>query len=232
MENNMITETINDISFQMILVEGGTFMMGCTAEQGEDCFEWEKPAHEVNLKSYYIGETQVTQELWQAVMGNNPSHYRGEDSLPVEQVSWNEVQDFLSKLSSITGKNYRLPTEAEWEFAARGGNMSKGYKYAGSDSLDEITHYSDSPKPVAQKKSNELGIYDMSGNIWEWCADEWHLSYEGALEDGSAWVDGTFINRVLRGGLWWRTTRDARVSSRVNGNPANGYYSFGFRLAL
>ena len=150
----------------MVYVSGGTFTMGATSEQGSDAYDWEKPAHSVTLSGYYIGKYEVTQELWKAVMGSNPSRFKG-DNLPVEQVSWDDVQEFLRKLNAMTGKRYRLPTEAEWEFAARGGNSSRGYKYSGSNSLGSVAWYYDNSgsrtHAVGTKSPNELGIYDMSG---------------------------------------------------------------------
>ena len=164
------TFTVNGVSFTMKLVEGGTFQMGATSEQGSDAYNSEKPVHSVTLSNYYLGETEVTQALWNAVMGSNPSYFEG-DALPVEQVAWNDCQEFIRKLNQKTGKNFRLPTEAEWEYAARGGKKSNGYKYAGSNDIGSVAWYtnnSDSKThPVKGKSPNELGLYDMSGNVWE-----------------------------------------------------------------
>ena len=137
------TYTVNGVSFKMVGVEGGTFTMGATAEQGSDAYSNEKPAHEVTLSSFSIGETEVTQALWQAVMGSNPSYFTGDLNRPVERVSWNDCQTFITKLNEMTGKTFRLPTEAEWEYAARGGNLSQGYKYAGSNDVNEVAWYWD-----------------------------------------------------------------------------------------
>ena len=168
------TFTANGVSFTMKFVEGGTFQMGATSEQGSDATSAESPVHSVTLSGYWMGETEVTQELWQAVMGSNPSYFSG-TNLPVEYVSWNDiVNDFLPKLNNMTGKNFRLPTEAEWEYAARGGK-SGGYKYAGSDDVGSVAWYYDNSSSkthtVKTKSPNELGLYDMSGNVWEWCQD-------------------------------------------------------------
>ncbi len=167
---------INGVKFKMIAVEGGSFMMGATPGQGEDARENEKPVHKVILDDFLIGETEVTQELWFAVMGNNPSARTNDNgNSPVENISWNDVLSFIKKLNDITGQHFRLPYETEWEFAARGGQKSTNKKYAGSDNLDEVAWYEKNseghPHPVGEKQSNELGIYDMSGNVYEFCAD-------------------------------------------------------------
>ena len=154
----------------MVEVRGGTFTMGATSEQEVDAFGDEKPAHEVTLSDYYIGKTEVTQALWKAVMGNNPSYFEGEN-LPVECISWHDCKTFISKLNALTGKNFRMPTEAEWEYAARGGSKSRGYKYSGSNTLDDVAWYSGNSDSetheVGTKSPNELGLYDMSGNVSE-----------------------------------------------------------------
>ena len=165
---------VNGVKFRMIAVEGGSFMMGATPEQGDDARENEKPAHKVTVDDFFIGETEVTQKLWFAVMGNNPSYFQDDEgNRPVENVSWNDAQVFVKKLNEITGQQFRLPFEAEWEYAARGGKKSTNKKYAGSDNLDEVAWHVDNAgsqtHPVARKLPNELGLYDMSGNMWEWC---------------------------------------------------------------
>ncbi len=225
--------SIGNVRFEMVRVEGGTFTMGATAEQGSDASEDEKPAHQVTLSSYMIGKTEVTQALWQAVMGSNPSNFKG-SNLPVEEVSWEDCQTFIRKLNALTGKNFRLPTEAEWEFAARGGNNSRGYKYSGSNTLSNVAWYGDNSSykthPVATKAPNELGIYDMSGNVYEWCSD-WYSSYSSSSQYNPT---GPFSGsrRVNRGGSWHSIARDCRVSNRVNDDPALRYYGLGLRLAL
>lgn len=232
----------------MVYVEGGTFMMGATAEQGKDADSDEKPAHRVSLDSYYIGKYPVTQRLWKAVMGSNPSYFKGE-KLPVECVSWNKVQKFLKKLNAMTGKNFRLPTEAEWEFAARGGNRSRGYKYSGSNNIDDVAWYEENSlikkhkwfsylldgkqtHPVGTKRPNELGIYDMSGNVYEWCQD-WYDSkyYENSPQHNpQGAISGSY--RVFRGGSWYNGVWGCRVSLRSFNSPAIRDSRIGFRLAL
>ena len=227
------TFTANGVSFKMIRVEGGTFTMGATSEQGTDAYEGEKPAHSVTLSSYYIGETEVTQELWKAVMGSNPSYHKGSRG-PVENVSWDDCKTFISKLNSITGKNFRLPTEAEWEYAARGGNKSKGYKYSGSNTLGNVAWYDDNSgketKAVKAKSPNELGIYDMSGNVWEWCQD-WYGSYESSSQTNPT-GPSSGSRRVYRGGSWDRYARSCRVSFRSSNTPGSRGNSLGLRLVL
>ncbi len=223
----------NGVSFEMVRVEGGTFTMGATAEQGSDVDSDEKPTHQVTLSSYMIGKTEVTQELWQAVMGSNPSHFKG-SNLPVEQVSWEDCQAFITKLNALTGKTFRLPTEAEWEFAARGGNNSQGYKCSGSNTLSDVAWYTDNSggitHPVATKAPNELGIYDMSGNVFEWCND-WYGDYTSASEINPTGPDsGSY--RVNRGGSWDDDVRYCCVSYRNNSLPPYPYGTLGLRLAL
>ena len=225
--------TVNGVSFEMVRVEGGTFTMGATAEKGSDADSDEKPTHQVTLSSYSIGKTEVTQELWEAVMGSNPSDFKG-SNLPVEQVSWEDCQTFIRKLNALTGKNFRLPTEAEWEFAARGGNKSRGYKYSGSKKIDNVAWcgYNSSSKthPVATKAPNELGIYDMSGNVWEWCND-WESSYTSTSQTNPT-GPGSGSLRVDRGGSWFDSARCCRVSNRSSNRPTYRNYFHGLRLAL
>lgn len=237
------TETFyaNGVSFKMCYVKGGTFLMGATSEQGSDASNDEKPAHRVTISDYYIGQTEVTQALWQAVMGSNPSNWKG-DNFPVEFVSWDDCQQFISKLNSLTGRTFRLPTEAQWEFAARGGNNSRGYKYSGSNSIDNVAVYevnsyskgSSSPDygthAVATKQANELGIYDMSGNVWEWCQD-WKAGYSSyAQTNPTGPSSGSY--RVFRGGCWNNNASNCRVSHRNDSTPDYWYGFFGLRLVL
>ena len=225
--------TVRGVSFEMVRVEGGTFRMGATSEQGSDVWDNEKPVHSVTLSGYYIGKTEVTQALWKAVMGINPSRFKG-DYLPVENVSWDDCQEFIRKLNSMTGQNFRLPTEAEWEFACRGGNNSRGYKYSGSNNLGSVAWYDgnsgNKTHPVGTKAPNELGIYDMSGNVWEWCAD-WYGDYSsGAQTNPTGPYGGS--NRVYRGGSWNYDVGRCRSSNRDFYYPWIRDIILGLRLAL
>ena len=225
-----ITVPVKGLSFNMIRVEGGTFQMG---SDDSDAFDGEKPVHSVMVSSFYMGETEVTQALWKAVMGSNPSNFKG-DNLPVEYVSWNDCQKFIRKLNGLTGKNFRLPTEAEWEYAARGGKKSNGYKYAGSNTIDGVAWHDGNSgsktHPVKTKSPNELGLYDMSGNVWEWCGD-WYGSYSSGFQTNPT-GPSSGLNRVLRGGSWYINAGDCRVSSRDGFDPDYGLNYFGFRLVL
>lgn len=235
--NNVDTRALDPIIRalvnNMVRVEGGTFIMGATTEQGSSADEDEKPIHQVTLSSFSIGKFEVTQEEWNAVMGSNPSYFKG-SMLPVESVNWNDCQTFIRKLNELTGMNFRLPTEAEWEFAARGGNRSNGYMYAGSNSLVNVAWYefnNGSPThEVGQKKANELGIYDMSGNVWEWCAD-WYGSYSSFSQTNPKGASSG-SNRVIRGGSLYVISWHCRVSSRGIREPLDRSNNLGFRLAL
>ena len=230
--SNSITVTANGVSFKMIKVQGGTFTMGATAEQGSDASDNEKPAHRVTLSDYYIGETEVTQELWWAVMGGNPSCIYGAKR-PVEQVSWDDCQTFIRKLNSLTGKQFRLPTEAEWEYAARGGNKSRGYKFSGGNSWDTVAWDGDNSgnttHAVNTKQANELGLFDMSGNVWEWCAD-WYGDYSSASQTNPR-GSSSGPHRVVRGGGWTNSYWSCRVSFRQRHMPGPDP-DLGLRLAL
>ena len=225
--------TVNGVTFKMIYVQGGTFTMGCTSEQGSDCYGDEEPTHSVTVEGFWMGETEVTQALWQAVMGSNPSYFKG-DNLPVENVNWNDCQEFIRKLHQLTGKNFRLPTEAEWEYAARGGNKSQHYKYAGSNTLGDVAWYVNNSEnkthPVRSKSPNELGLYDMAGNVWEWCSD-WKGSYSSSSQTNPT-GPSTGSYRVLRGGSWYFNARYCRVSSRSILDPDDRGSGSGFRLSL
>lgn len=235
-----VQKLIND----MVRVPGGTFTMGCQEGRDTDCYDDEKPPHDVSVPDFSIGRYEVTQEQWRAVMGENPSYNQGCDACPVEQVSWNEIREFIQKLNALAGRRFRLPTEAEWEYAARGGRQSRGYLYSGGNNIDEVAWYGSNyqqgnthgeqrtTRPAGGKKANELGLYDMSGNVWEWVEDVWHENYQGAPKDGSAWLaGGDSGRRVLRGGAWsgiaWVTRLSDRFRSTVDVRGSN----YGFRLA-
>lgn len=226
------TVIVNGISFEMVKVEGGTFEMGATPDQGRDTKFDESPAHQVALRGYSIAKTPVTQRLWVAVMGENPSSFKG-DSLPVDHVSWNDCQLFIKKLNSLTGLAFRLPTEAEWEFAARGGNCTKGYMYAGGNDIDSVAWYgvnsAKTTHPVGLKSPNELGLYDMSGNLWEWCSD-WFGDYQRGLQRNPKGVADGFW-RSVRGGSWIFEANGCRVASRRGYEPDERSDDTGFRLA-
>ena len=223
----------NGISIEMVKVEAGTFMMGATPEMEKPNSD-EKPLHQVTLiNDYYMGKYEVTQALWEAVMGSNPSYFKG-DNLPVEKVSWNDCQEFISKLNSLTGRKFRLPTEAEWEYAARGGKKRRGYQYSGSSNITDVAWYDGNsgskPHPVGTKQANELGIYDMSGNVYEWCLD-WYGSYSSSSQTNPTGADsGSF--RVFRGGGWGIYARGCRLSYRYIFTPDDRCCYLGLRLAL
>ena len=228
------TFSVKGVSFNMIRVDGGTFTMGATSEQGADADNDEKPVHQVTLSTYCIGETEVTQALWQAVMGNNPSLFKG-DNLPVERVRWENCQTFISKLNQLTGRHFRLPTEAEWEYAARGGNKSRGYKYSGSNNIDDVAWYTKTTndkgtRDVKTKQANELGLYDMSGNVWEWCQD-WMGNYSSSAQTNPT-GPSSGSNRVYRGGCWYYDAKHCRVADRIRSTFNYHSQYLGLRLAL
>ena len=216
---------------EMVEIPAGSFDMG--SDNGEPD---EKPVHHVTIaRPFAIGKTEVTQEQWHAVMGDNPSNFTGcGDTCPVEQVSWNDAQAYIQKLNARTGKQYRLPTEAEWEYACRAGNRQE---YCGSDNADSVawdsfnsgSFFFNTPHPAATKKANAFGLYDMSGNVWEWVEDNYHDNYNGAPVDGSAWMNGSM--HVLRGGSWGYDRKFGRAAARSKFGPTYRYYSYGFRLA-
>ena len=227
---NGLSITVNGVQFTMIKVEGGTFQMGSISGEND-----EKPVHQVTLTNdYYIGETEVTQELWTAVMGSNPSNFKSSNQLPVEQVSWNDCQTFITKLNALTGRTFRLPTEAEWEFAARGGNASMGYIYSGSNNVGYVAWYASNSSYethyVATKAPNELGIYDMNGNVGEWCQD-WYGRYSSEAQTNPT---GPTLgsNRVIRGGSKDNGGYYCRVAIRSYDPPFLRDYDNGLRLAL
>ena len=231
------TFTVNGVTFKMVGVEGGTFMMGA-ADDDQEASDREKPAHRVTLSSYSIGETEVTQALWVAVMGSNPSVFKGNLNHPVEYITWDKCQEFITKLNQMTGRNFRLPTEAEFEFAARGGNKSLGYKYSGSNNINDVAWwgYFDGGNsgwcshPVAQLLPNELGLYDMSGNVYEWCQD-WHGNYTSDDQVNPTGPESGSVHSY-RGGCWYSGTRGCRVSYRTSDRPSIWDGTVGLRLAM
>ena len=238
-EQNLVTKEsfiANGVKFDMVKVDGGTYQMGAT-DNDKEASSNEKPRHQVSVGDFYIGETEVTQGLWKAVMGSNPSHFNGTE-LPVENVSWLDCQEFITKLNTITGNNFRLPTEAEWEYAARGGQNSLGYKYSGAHNLNTVGWYEKNSEkgthPVRWKQANELGLYDMSGNVFEWCQDFYDASYykHSPKNDPCNDVVASLYAHVLRGGCWHWDDKYCRVSSRSSNGQGVKSEIIGLRLAL
>lgn len=237
--NKSLSFNVNGVSFTMMYVEGGTFQMGATSEQCDDAYDNEKPVHNVTLNAFYLGETEVTQDLWKAVMGNNPSNCKG-DNLPVESINWDDCQLFIKKLNQITGQEFRLPTEAEWEFAARGGNQSNKYKYAGSNKIDDVAWYFGNSgnriHKVKEKQPNELGLYDMSGNVSEWCSDWWGDYSNGSFTNPKGPSKDSHNRHSVRGGGSIRVgnshIRHYRVSDRSFCSYSFKSDSRGLRLCL
>lgn len=234
--------TVNGVSFTMLPVEGGTFSMGATPEQsnGYSPDDDEKPVHTVTVSSFYMAETEVTQALWYAVMGAKP-YFDGDewsntyglgDNFPAYYISYNDCLEFISKLNDLTGMNFRMPTEAEWEYAARGGSKSMGHIFSGSNTLGDVAWYYDNSgsktHPVKTKKANELGLYDMSGNVWEWCSD-WYGAYKNSSDTDPTGLE-TGSSRVLRGGALLNFDTGCRVANRINSNPSNRFNGCGLRL--
>ena len=230
---------------EMIFVEGGTFLMGATTEQGKLVEDEELPTHQVTVNSFNIGKYPVTQGQWKALMetdikkqrdkANIYYNLRGEgDNNPMYYVSWDDAQEFISRLNEKSKKNYRLPTEAEWEYAARGGSKSKGYKHSGSNNCSKVAWFNDNSgyttHPVGKKKPNELGIFDMNGNVKEWCSD-WKGKYsEYPHTNPYGPSEGEF--RIMRGGCWYEPSSRCRVAYRFYEGQQNRYNDCGFRLAL
>lgn len=224
---------VKDIQFKMIQVSGGKFVMG-TDEDNFTKYDDEKPSHEVTIThDYMIAETEVTQELWQNIMGTNPSHLKHKH-YPVDRVSWNDCQTFIKQLNKISGQQFRLPTEAEWEYAAQGGRLSKGYIFSGSDDVALVAWYSNnassSVHSVKTLQPNELGIYDMSGNVWEWCQD-WFGNYPDTSVVNPVGASSG-LRRVFRGGSWIGRSERCRVRYRSGDRPDFRSNGVGFRLAL
>ena len=234
--DSIITITVGNVSFEMVKVEAGSFIMGCTLEQERDsyCHDRERPCHCVTISSdYYIGKFEVTQELYKTVMGTNPSKWKSFDR-PVENVSWNDAQKFCAELSSMTGRRFSLPTEAEWEYAARGGKKSTGTTYSGSSIVDNVAWYNNNSgrqtHPVGKLRPNELGIYDMSGNVNEWCLD-WFGGYHRRKQtDPKGPTSGD--NRVWRGGGWGMDASGCRIADRGFAFPSDERDGLGFRVVL
>jgi formylglycine-generating enzyme required for sulfatase activity len=224
------------LDIEVIPVKGGTYTMGCTKSQGDDCDSDEKPNHKVTVYDFYIGKYEVTQRQWEHIMGENPSGHKDCPDCPVENVSWNDVQEYIKKLNAKTGKKYRLPTEAEWEYAAKGGRKMTATKYSGSNNLEDVAWYDDNSSyyatHVGTKAPNELGIYDMSGNVWEWCSDWYGKTYykHSPKKDPKGPKKGS--RRVYRGGSWYYFAAYCRVANRNCSSPTFSDYNFGFRLVI
>ncbi|MCZ2101565.1 MAG: formylglycine-generating enzyme family protein [Chitinophagales bacterium] len=231
------TEEINGVQFKMVAIHGGSFKRG---SDNNDFFEY--PEQEVTIRPFYIGQTEVTQSQWRAVMGSDPDMLLniGCDDCPAESISWNDAKTFINRLNTLTGGNYRLPTDAEWEYAACGG---ASYKYAGSDDINEVGWYDKNYKdgyygkrgsthPVGRKLANGYGLFDMTGNVWELCEDDYHPGFSGAPDDGSAWIDSPRgIYRVYRGGGWLNDAWHCLLENRSFIPPTYEYYWTGLRLA-
>jgi formylglycine-generating enzyme required for sulfatase activity len=225
---------------EMIYISAGSFLMG-SEEDDSQAYADERPQHQVTItQPFYIGKYPITQEQYEAVMGNNPSNFKKGGKYPVEQVSWEDAQEFCQKLSKLTKKTYRLPSEAEWEYAARAGTQSSYYYGDDKSQLGEYAWYdgnsNSQTQPVGQKKPNKWGLYDMLGNVWEWCEDDWHDNYKGAPTDGRAWVDNDnrsqSEHRTMRGGSWDNDSWYCRCAIRYNYSSAWRYSDFGFRVVL
>lgn len=244
-ERDFTEKNVPGVNFEMVYVRGGTFTMGATKEQGVYYQLDELPAHQVTLTDYHIGKFEVTQGLWEKVMGTTvreqrdkanrekPLNGMGAD-YPMYYVTWSEAKEFCEKLSELTGRKYALPTEAQWEYAGRGGVKGKGYKFSGGNSLDTVAWYTansgHASHPVGKKRANELGIHDMGGNVWEWCAD-WYGEYSSDPQtDPAGWEEGD--SRILRGGSWYSSEGYCRLAFRLADFPHRRDGSFGFRVVL
>jgi formylglycine-generating enzyme required for sulfatase activity len=230
---------------EMIYIPAGSFLMG-SEEDDSQAYADERPQHQVTIKEpFYIGKYPITQEQYEAVMENNPSYFKKEGKYPVESVGWHDAQEFCQKLSNLTEKTYRLPSEAEWEYACRAGTQSSYYYGNDENQLVKYAWYNENSnsqtQPVGQKKPNQWGLYDMLGNVWEWCEDDWHYDYNGAPNDGKAWIDNDDRSqseyRIMRGGAWnsdsWNfNSRNCRCATRNLEDPAWHTNSYGFRVVL
>ena len=227
-----LPQPIQDLVENMVYVEGGTFTMGNNLFEYSNPFEITKPEHEVTLSPYFICRYEVTQDVWDAVMGNNFSRVKGA-KLPVSNICWDDCQEFVLKLVLMTGINFRLPTEAEWEFAARGGTKSRNTKYSGGNAVDSVAWYGFNSNsiihPVGQKSPNELGLYDMNGNVWEWCYDYFGIYDNSAQTNPTGAVNES--NNVTRGGYYLEKPENCCVYSRYGINPSTKSPYGGFRLA-
>ena len=208
-----MAKVLDEIASRMVKIEGGSYTMGCTPEQEEECMENELETKKVTVGSFSLSKYEVTQAEWAAIMGYNPSAHKDCADCPVENLSLKDIKEFIVKLNAVSGKNYRLPTQEEWEYAARGGNQSKAYKYAGSNNLNDVAWFDETSDkqthPIGQKKPNELGLYDMSGNVYEWCSDEF-----------------------VRGGSFQSTGKYCRVPAKSGISTAYRYEDNGIRLAI
>ena len=232
-ENSAVEETTSNDAFDMVFVQSGSFNMGSNTGEAD-----EKPVHSVSLSDFYIGKYEITQKQWRAVMNTDPPElkFKGCDNCPVERVSWNDIQEFLTKLNQqFPGKHYRLPTEAEWEFAARGGNKSNDYTYSGSNSINDVAWYSSNcgakTHEVGGLQANELSIYDMTGNVWEWCSDWYDENYYKNSPSQNPKGANSGTTRVLRGGSWYFSSYNCRVAYRGRGFPTGRDSDAGFRVA-
>lgn len=228
-----ITIRLSDaVSFDMLYIEGGGFVMGEAQSEQKN----RRPAHKVAIERFYLGKYQVTQMLWKTMMKTEPSFTKG-NLMPVVSISWEEVQEFIEQLNQLTKQSFRLPTEAEWEYAARGGIFSQNYIYSGSDKLSQVAWYRENSnnelQEVGQKLANELGLYDMSGNVLDWCEDDWHNSYHNAPADGRAWINAPrSARRIIRGGSFFNDAVKCRPVFRAYNSLDNRNGNIGFRLAM
>lgn len=229
-----VKEVLKEIESKMVQVEAGSFTMGCINPMDTECVYWEKPRHTVTINAFYMCKYDVTQKEWKTIMGSLPAANTCENC-PVINVTWFDAQQFINKLNQLSGKNYRLPTEAEWEYAAKGGNKGHGYKFSGANEANEVAWYdstlSKSIHPVGQKKPNELGLYDVSGDVWQWCSDWFDPKYyRNSPSNNPAGPPSGKVDKVVRGGSWWGPMRDCRVANRDKFPAESKDDDVGFRL--
>lgn len=231
-DTEIFTSPLTGIQF--VLIPAGEFEMGSPSGEKERS-DSESPTHKVTIQnSFYLGRSAVTQKQWKTVMGNNPSHFKGDDR-PVEMISWEDAQRFIAKLNEIEGTDkYRLPSEAEWEYACRAGTHTRCFFGNDESKLNEYAWYVENSggktHAAGLKKPNPWGLYDMHGNVWEWVQDRWHENYNGAPSDGSAWEEGNCSDRVSRGGSWYCTTEFCRSAGRFRREPESRFGNLGFRI--